>query len=82
MFSLAFPGSFLSSSLSSPLVQKSPVRSYPPVDHGDGHQNRGYMRTKRDPGAVQRIPVVADWPELANLLAAINTPDSPIESVG
>jgi hypothetical protein len=59
-----------------------PAVPYGPVDHLDGHQNYGYQRLKGDPDAARAIPEAKDWPELQDLLIAINTADSPIESVG
>jgi hypothetical protein len=55
---------------------------YGPVDRPEGGRNHGYMRIKDDPAMVERIPEAAGYPELASLLAAVNGPDSPIESVG
>jgi hypothetical protein len=59
-----------------------PAVPYPPVDHADGARNHGYMRTKRDVAAIRRIPEVADFPALGELLTSINALGSPIESVG
>ena len=59
-----------------------PAVPYGPIDHGDGNQNHGYLRIKGDAQGAQRIPEAADWPELLQLLNALNAPESPIESVG
>jgi len=64
------------------LAGLGPAVPYGPVDHLDGHQNYGYRRLKGDPDAARAIPEAKDWPELQDLLIAINTADSPIESVG
>jgi len=55
---------------------------YPPVDHGDGRQNYGYVRIKDNPGNLRLIPEAADWPEMTAFLVAVNAAGSPIESVG
>jgi hypothetical protein len=55
---------------------------YPPVDHGDGHQNHGYVRVKNALQLVEQIPETSDCPELSAFLLIVNSPDSPIESVG
>jgi hypothetical protein len=59
-----------------------PAVPYGPIDHGDGNQNYGYTRIKGDALGARRIPEAADWPELMQLLDALNAPESPIESVG
>lgn len=55
---------------------------YPPVDHGDGHINHGYVPLKGNVDNAARIPEAVGWPELEQLLRAANASDSPIESVG
>jgi hypothetical protein len=64
------------------IKRMGPAVPYPPVDHGDGTKNHGYVRLKDNPGAVGGIPEVMDWPELQRFLEVINGPASPIESVG
>jgi hypothetical protein len=59
-----------------------PAVPYGPIDHADGHHNHGYVRIKDDMDAARRIPEAADWPELLQLLEALNASGSPIESVG
>lgn len=59
-----------------------PPVPYPPFDHGNGHQNHGYVRIKGRAETALRIPEVVDAPELGAFLIAVNSPDSPIESVG
>lgn len=59
-----------------------PAVPYSAIDHQDGTKNHGYVRTKRDIAAIRRIPEVADFPALAELLTGINALRSPIESVG
>jgi hypothetical protein len=59
-----------------------PAVPYPPVDHRNGHQNHGYVRVKDALHLVEGIPEAADFPELSAFLMIINSPDSPIESVG
>jgi hypothetical protein len=59
-----------------------PAVPYPPVDHHNGHQNYGYVRIKDDTEVVGQIPETEDYPELATFLMIVNSPNSPIESVG
>ena len=59
-----------------------PAVPYGPVDHGDGHQNYGYVRIKDALELLGRIPETTGFPELAALLMIVNSPDSPIESIG
>jgi hypothetical protein len=59
-----------------------PPVPYPPADHEDGNRNHGYVRIKGDAEAARQIPEAVGWPELQELLIAINADDSPIESVG
>lgn len=59
-----------------------PVVPYPPVDHGDGNVNHGYMRLKGSAGAVSLIPEAQGWPEMQEFLETINAGASPLESVG
>jgi len=59
-----------------------PAVPYPPVDHGDGQINYGYRRVKGDDDAIKSIPEIKDTPEYEDLLLAINSTNSPIESVG
>ena len=55
---------------------------YPPVDHHNGHQNYGYVRIKDDAEVSGQIQETEDYPELATFLMIVNSPGSPIESVG
>jgi hypothetical protein len=59
-----------------------PAVPYPAVDHGDGHQNYGYVRIKAAPEVLGLIPETLDCPEMASFLSVVNAADSPIESVG
>jgi hypothetical protein len=59
-----------------------PAIPYPAVDHGDGNKNHGYCRIKGDENAIRLIPEIQDSPAFTDLLIAINSPGSPIESVG
>jgi hypothetical protein len=59
-----------------------PAVPYPPVERGDGHMNHGYRRVKGDSDAIASIPEAADSLEYQAFLQAINSTDSPIESVG
>jgi hypothetical protein len=59
-----------------------PAVPYPAVDHEDGTRNHGYLRIKGLDHSLLTIPEATDWPELQDLLRAVNTEDSPIESVG
>jgi hypothetical protein len=61
-----------------------PPVPYPPMVHGDGNKNFGYLRIKgADAASVSaRLPEASDWPELIELLTSINATDSAFESVG
>jgi hypothetical protein len=59
-----------------------PAVPYGPVDHGNGHQNHGYVRIKNAAEHMGRVPETIGFPELAAFLMIVNSPDSPIESVG
>jgi hypothetical protein len=59
-----------------------PAVPYPPIDHGDGHHNHGYLRIKDNLPTVGLIPEAVGWPEMAAFLAAVNAAQSPIETVG
>jgi hypothetical protein len=55
---------------------------YPAINHGDGTKNHGYVCIKGNLTAVSNLPEVQGWPELQRFLEAINSAESPIESVG
>jgi hypothetical protein len=59
-----------------------PAVPYPPVDHGDGAKNHGYVRLKGNASAISQIPEAQKWPELGQFLEVINATASPVESVG
>jgi hypothetical protein len=59
-----------------------PAVPYGPVDHGNGHRNHGYTRTKGDAQVVEHIPEAIDCPIFIRFLSAVNAVDSPVESVG
>jgi hypothetical protein len=53
---------------------------YAPADHGDGHQNHGWLDLQDRPDLVAQIPEVARSPGLARLLRVIADPVSRIMS--
>jgi hypothetical protein len=59
-----------------------PAVPYGPVDHGNGRQNYGYVRIKDATEPLGRVPETTGFPEFAAFLMIVNSPDSPIESVG
>jgi len=59
-----------------------PAVPYPAVDHRDGDKNHGYRHVKGNEKAVASIPEVEGFPEYRDFLMALNSSDSPIESVG
>lgn len=59
-----------------------PAIPYPAVRHEDGTQNHGYRPIKGDREAIEMIPEVQGYPDLAEFLVAINASDTQIESVG
>ncbi|MBR8279097.1 hypothetical protein [Burkholderia vietnamiensis] len=59
-----------------------PAIPYHAVQHEDGTRNHGYRPVKGDRDAIEAIPEVQGYPELADFLIAINASDTPIESVG
>lgn len=65
-------------------IEKSwgPAVPYPAVDHHDGDKNHGYRRVKGNEEAIASIPEVEGFPEYRDFLIALNSSDSPVESVG
>lgn len=59
-----------------------PAVPYSAVDHGDGQKNFGYRRVKGSGDAIALIPEVDGVPEYRDFLIALNSVDSPVESVG
>jgi hypothetical protein len=59
-----------------------PAIPYCDIQHEDGTRNHGYRPVKGDREAIEAIPEVQGYPELADFLIAINSSDTPIESVG
>jgi hypothetical protein len=59
-----------------------PAIPYGPIDHGNGHQNFGYMRIKGNALGATSIPEAANWSELQEFLTIFNASGSPVESVG
>lgn len=59
-----------------------PAVPYPAVDRRGGEKNHGYRRVKGNDEAVALIPEVEGFPEYRDFLTALNSIDSPVESVG
>lgn len=59
-----------------------PAVPYPAVDHRNGEKNHGYRRIKGNEEAIASIPEVEGFPEYRDFLIALNSSDSPVESVG
>ncbi|WP_322104033.1 hypothetical protein [Paraburkholderia sp. J41] len=59
-----------------------PAIPYHAIQHEDGTRNHGYRPVKGDREAIEAIPEIQGYPELADFLITINANDTSIESVG
>jgi len=63
-------------------TELGPAVPYPSADHQDGNFNYGFADLREQPELIEKIPEAQGKPGLLTLLRTINSPGSPIMSVG